>query len=293
MDLTCLRKGGKPAASTYLFVPANDPRKIEKALGCGSDAVILDLEDSVLEGQKEKAREDLAQMLESSPLPSDVEVWVRTNGFDTPFFEGDARRIPWSRVHGAVLPKAEQVESVHELVQAGARRVILLVESVRGFFALERLVSVPEVERVAIGTWDLLLDLGIVAVDDPDESEIIWQLRGQLVVESRRLGLKPPIDGIWSNYHDDEGLRDVSQRVMRMGFGGKLLVHPRQVPIVRTIFEPNPDAFAFAREVLAAYEEASRQGRGTVEVRGRAVDLPMVRRARLLLGRHGLQEITS
>ena len=272
-------------AVTYLFVPANDARKVEKALASGSDAVILDLEDSVPQSDKEAARQAVAGLLQSRPLPGGVEIWVRVNGPGTAHFREDVDGVPWDRVHGAVLPKAEEPEAIEALTLAGARRVLPLVESVQGLAGLARLAAVPGVERAAIGTWDLALDLGLVAVDDPDESELIWQLRGQMVVESRRLGLRAPVDGIYANFQDDEGLREVCRRAMRMGFGGKLLIHPRQIPVARAVFGPDPEALAFAREVVAAYEQAVREGRGAVQVRGRAVDRPMVERARALLAR--------
>ena len=272
---------------TYLFVPGNEERKVTKALACGADAVILDLEDSIPQADKASARQAVAQRLRSRPLPDGVQVWVRVNGPATDAFTPDVEAIPWERVHGAVVPKAEHPGPLEAVARAGARHVLPIVESVRGLVALEGLAGVAQVERVALGTWDLALDLGLVALDDPDESELIWQLRGRLAVESRRLGLGPPVDGIYASFHDDEGLRNACRRALRMGFGGKLLIHPRQVPIAREVFGPDPDALAEAREVLAAYARATAEGRGAIQVRGRAVDLPMVERARALLARFG------
>ncbi|HEY8485884.1 MAG TPA: CoA ester lyase [Limnochordales bacterium] len=273
-------------AVTYLFVPAVDGRKVQKALTCGADAVILDLEDSVPDSEKERARQAAAAVAQQG-LPDGVQVWVRVNGPAGPHFAEDLRHVPWAGFHGAVLPKAEDPAAVAALYRAGARRILPIVESVQGLSALPALARAAGVERVAVGTWDLALDLGLVSVEDPDASELIWQLRGQVVVESRRLGLAPPVDGIYAHFQDDEGLRAACERALRMGFAGKLLIHPRQVPIARQVFTPAEDALAFAREVVQAYEQAAREGRGAVQVRGRAVDLPMVERARALLSRWG------
>ena len=141
------------------------------------------------------------------------------------------------------------------------------------------------VARAAIGTWDLALDLGLVGVDDPDDSELIWQIRGDLVVRSRALGLQPPLDGIYAAVDDDDGLAAVCMRSFRLGYGGKLLIHPRQIPIARSVFEPENDAVQLANETIAAYEHAAATGRGAVRVRGRLVDRPMVERARALAAR--------
>lgn len=273
-------------ATTYLFVPGNSDHKVRKALSSGSDAVILDLEDSVPDDEKAAAREAVARAVRQlGPRPG-PQLWVRVNGAGSEEFERDVTAIPWDRAYGVVLPKAEEPDAVRLLAAAGARRVLLLVESVAGLSRLGQVVGAASaVERVAIGTWDLALDLGLLTLDDPDESDLIWQLRGEVVVESRRLGLRAPIDGVCANFHDDEGLRAVCLRALRMGFAGKLLVHPHQIPVARSVFAPDPQKLAFAREVVAAYEEAAREGRGAVQVRGQAVDRPMVERARALLAR--------
>lgn len=273
-------------AVTYLFAPANNERKLQKALGSGSDAVIVDLEDSVPDTEKEAARQQAARLLrEHGPLPG-PQLWVRVNGASSSQFSLDVEALPWDRAYGAVLPKAEDPDAVRLLSGRGVRRLLLLIESVAGLGRLPDLVAAaPAGLRLALGTWDLSVDLGLFAVDDPDESELIWQLRGHLVLESRRLGLAPPVDGIYARFDDDEGLQSVCRRALRMGFAGKLLIHPRQIPVARAVFGPDPEAVDFAREVVSAYEQAAREGRGAVQVRGRAVDRPMVERAKALLAR--------
>ncbi len=269
-------------AVSYLFVPVTDHHKVEKALASESDAVILDLEDGIPEESKGAARETIRQLTNSLSPQAHGEVWVRLNGADTSHFNPDVRAIDWTHVTGAVLPKAEENAAVR-LLEEVAPRILLTIESVVGLSRIPVMASSPKVERVAIGTWDLMLDLGLLRVDDPDDSELIWQLRGQLVVQSRLLGLKPPIDGIYARFDDDTGLRAVCQRALRMGFAGKLVIHPRQIAVVREVFRPDPETLEFAREVIQAYEEAVRKGLGVARVRGQAVDRPMVERARTLL----------
>lgn len=270
-------------AVTFLFVPAHDGQKVDKAFEAGSDAIILDLEDSVPDDQKAIARAAVRDR--STSTDAGTAIWVRVNGAGE-CFEEDLHSLDWSRLAGAVLPKAELPSAVAAVERAGALRILLLIESAVGLKALPALARESErVARVAIGTWDLALDLSLVGIDDPDDSELIWQIRGELVVLSRALGLQPPIDGIYAAIDDDDGLASECTRAFRLGYGGKLLIHPRQLPIARSVFEPNPDALRLANETIAAYEQAVVTGRGAVRVRGRLVDRPMVERARALAAR--------
>ena len=158
------------------------------------------------------------------------------------------------------------------------------IETVAGFSALPRLAGEDGVAGFAIGTLDLACDLNL-PVDDPDDAELIWQLRGTLAIDSRRLGLAPPIDGVYTRLDDDTGLRAVSERARRMGYGGKLLVHPRQIDIVRSAFTPRLTELQWAQEIVDAFERAAVDGRAAIQVRGRMVDQPVVTRARALLAR--------
>jgi len=271
---------------TYLFVPGTEDRKIAKAMQSDADAVILDLEDSIADDMKDTAREHLAAYLRSQPLTSVTpQVWVRVNSIDS-VFSADRNAIPWNNVYGAVLPKAERAESINALSDAGAKRILPIIETAGGFNALAALAKAGNVERFAIGTWDLAIDLGIVAVR-PDDSELIWQLRGNLVLASRQLGLPPPVDGVHAQFDDDEGLRLLSERVHRMGFTAKLLIHPRQVPIVNSVLRPDERILEHARAVVHIYEDAVRAGRGAIQLNGEMIDRPVAERARAILRRYG------
>lgn len=274
------------SATTYLFVPAHEERKVGKALASGSDAVILDLEDGVPDAMKGRARE-VADRTLRSPVRHGSEVWVRVNDSRSAEFARDVAALPWGHASGAVLPKAEEPAAVQVLAASGVSRMLLLIESVAGFDALPALATAGIVERLAIGTWDLALDLGLLTVDDPDESDLMWHLRCRIVIESRRLGLKPPLDGIYARIDDARGFAEACDRALRLGFGGKLLIHPNQVPAARAAFGTSAAAIKRARDVVAAYEDAVRDGRGAVQVGGCAVDRPMVERARALLARWG------
>jgi citrate lyase subunit beta/citryl-CoA lyase len=274
-----------PETVTYLFVPALEDRKVQNALASAAGAVIVDLEDAVPQPQKATARTWVASLL-SAPIPDgSPERWIRINS-SGPELALDVAAIDWSRAAGAVLPKAEDPAQIEVLVRAGVQRVLLLIESVRGMAALADLVHASDrVERLAIGTWDLALDLGLLAIDDPDDSELIWQLRGVLVFESRRLGLPPPVDGVCAALDDEARLRTMSLRAARLGFAGKLLVHPRQIAVAQSTFGGESRSLEAAREIVTAYDLATERGVGAIRVRGCLVDRVMVDRARALLER--------
>jgi citrate lyase subunit beta/citryl-CoA lyase len=272
-------------AIAYLFAPAHERRKVDKAAASGTDAIVLDLEDGVAMDQKGPARAALAEWLRGVRTTPDLEVWVRVNGSGDDF-AADLDQIDWTLATGAILSKAEHPAQISALERAGAKSIILLVESAVGLGALGSLVAASRrVERLALGTWDLSLDLGLVAVDDPDDTELMWQLRGDIVVDSRRLGLQPPIDGVHVKLEDDAGLRAACVRALRMGFAGKLLVHPRQIAIAQEVFGLDHRRVELARKIVDAYEQAGTTGRGVIRVNGRMVDRPMVEFARATIAR--------
>jgi citrate lyase subunit beta/citryl-CoA lyase len=269
---------------TYLFVPAHDGRKVARALSSESHAVILDLEDSVPDASKETARRSIPKWLDAPRTAEGPRVWVRVNA-DPAERDADVAAVDWKAVEGAVVPMAEDPDVLRLVEAAGAKRLIPQIETAAGFGALPQLADVASVVRFAIGTFDLALDLGLITVADPDDAELIWQLRGTLTVESRRLGVLPPIDGVYARLDDDEGLRAVCERALRMGYAGKMIVHPRQIAVVRSVFQPGVEELSLAREVVEAYDRARSAGHGALQVRGRMVDRPVARRARALLAR--------
>jgi citrate lyase subunit beta/citryl-CoA lyase len=261
-------------------VPAHDRRKVDRALASGTDAVILDLEDAVPEAEKGTARKCAAQYAHSRS--DGPELWIRVNVGDE--FEHDVAAIDWAAVTGAFVPKADSSTPIHTLIRAGARQIVPIIESASGLHSLESLAAAgPAVTRFAIGTYDLSLDLGLLSITDPDESELIWQLRGSLVVESRRLSLLSPIDGVSSLLDDADSLCQQVRRAHNMGFGAKLLIHPNQLAPVRKGLSADAEELHLAHRIVESYSEGLREGRGAVRLHGRMVDRPMFDRARALL----------
>ncbi len=270
--------------TTYLFVPAHDDRKTAKALASSTDAIILDLEDAVPDGMKATAREAAARTVRDA-AGAGPQLWVRINGAQTPYHEDDLRTIDWSRANGVLLAKAEDPAVVRGLGSHGVRGVVLIMESALGLERVHDLIAAsPAVSRLTLGQYDFALDLGL-PVDDPDDSDVMWHVRSRMVLASRADGLLPPVDAMYARIGDLAGLESRARRAHRMGFGAKLLIHPEQIAVVHRVFGIDPARLQDARELVAAYEAAERDGKGATTFRGELIDRVHVERARALLAR--------
>jgi citrate lyase subunit beta/citryl-CoA lyase len=263
----------------YLFVPADRPERFAKARASGADVVIVDLEDAVAPEGKARARDALAAALDASaPLV------VRINAAGTPWFEDDLELCRHPGVAAVMLPKAEGIDAVCTVVETTYHDVLPIIESARGLKEIHSIASVPGVIRLAFGSVDLALDLGIDCAPDGTEIELL-AFRSQLVLASRLAGLAAPVDGVSTAIDDLQRLQADTERSRRLGFGAKLCIHPKQLATVQAVFTPSPERLDWARRVCKAFETA---GGSAVAVDGQMVDLPVVRRARAVLRDAGL-----
>ncbi len=263
-------------ARSLLFVPGSRPDRFEKALAAGANAVIIDLEDAVAPADKERAREDV-----SAWLAPHRAVMVRINGADTAWFGDDLALCRRPGVAAVMLPKAERAEDIAALRGAGAATVLPLIESAAGMAALATIAAAPGVQRLVFGSIDFQVDLGM---RDALEDELLF-FRSQLVLTSRLAGLQAPVDGVSTAIDDADQLRDDVLRARRLGFGGKLCIHPRQVASVNRHFAPSAAERAWAQRVLDA---AAASGGAAIAVDGKMVDKPVILRAQAIRDdRHG------
>lgn len=257
---------------SFLFVPGNRPERFDKACAAGADAVILDLEDAVAAPGKDAAREAVRQWLRQGGR-----AWLRLNGSDTPWHGDDLALLDLPGVLGVLLPKAERAQELQALaarVRPGTP-LVPLVETGTGLWNARELAAVPGVQRLAFGSVDFQLDLGIQG--DADE---LLHARSRLVLASRVAGVQAPIDGVTVAIDDEATLRADVERARRLGFGGKLCIHPRQVPAVQAGFRPPAADLEWARKVI---EAAAAAGDDAVRLDGKLVDKPIIDRARALL----------
>jgi len=261
---------------SWLFVPGDRPDRFEKAAAAGADETILDLEDAVSPEDKPAARDRVVDWLSDGGSG-----WVRINGPGTQWHEDDLDALLRCRgLRGLVVPKAEESGAL-ALISARSRelQIVALVETARGMRNLDSICATAGVTRLAFGSIDLALDL-----DAQESDEVLLPARSDLVMASRAGGLAPPIDGVTVEFRDAEVVAGEAARSRARGFGGKLCIHPAQVPIVNRAFAPSPTELAWARRVMAA---AQTNRSGAFPVDGRMVDRPLLLRAQRLLARAG------
>ncbi len=264
------------AARTLLFVPGDRPDRFAKAAASGADLVVLDLEDAVSADAKAQARDAVVAWLSVSGRAA-----VRVNAFGTAHHSADVAAL--SAVEGlqaVVVPMADDGEVLTTVHAATSVPVVALVETALGLVRVQEVAAAEGVARLAFGHLDFAADIAA----DPDGQGMLLA-RSTLVVASRAAGLPGPVDGVTTGLDDaDEVARDAA-RSRRLGFTGKLCIHPRQVAPVAAAFAPTVEEVAWARRVLAV----ANQGKGAVRLDGQLVDAPVVSRARGILDWAGEQ----
>ena len=263
---------------SLLFVPADRPDRIVKALASGADAVIVDLEDAVAPADKDAARNALAAWLQEHV--AGPQIVVRVNGADSAWFAADLAVCAAPAVGAVMLPKAGQPGDVEAVRGAlPGKSMIALIETAEGFDRMREIARAPGVARLAFGSIDFQLDLGIAG-----DGDALLYYRSRFVLESRLAQLPPPVDGVTTSITDAELVARDAQAARRLGFGAKLCIHPRQVDAVNRSFTPSAAEIGWARRVL----DAARGANGAaVAVDGKMVDRPVLLRAEALLRQAG------
>ncbi|MHB9756057.1 HpcH/HpaI aldolase/citrate lyase family protein [Streptomyces sp. BYX5S] len=257
-------------AVTWLFVPATHPGRFAKAAASGADAVVVDFEDAVAADDKAAARERLRA---AWPRDADVPVTVRINGPGTAEYEDDLAVCRALAPAAVVLPKTESAAQVRHTAQASGTRVLPLIETARGLVHLDTITAEPDGVRLLFGSIDLALDLGV------SDDRALDSARADLVRWSAANGRPAPVDGVTTAVRDPDAVTRAAARGRAWGFGGKLCIHPAQLPHVRAAFAPTEEEVGWARRVLAAGHE------GAATVDGEMIDRPVVERARRILHR--------
>lgn len=259
-------RGMVSAIQTPLFVPANRPERFAKAAASGADAVILDLEDAVAEGDKTSARALLDARF------TDLPVIVRINAAGTPWINDDLAAIAGAGFAAVILPKAERADQVTATVSAlNGTPLIALIESAQGLANARAIAALDGVERLAFGSVDFCADLGCAHL-----REVLLPARSELVLASRLAGIAPPLDGVTVALDDPAVSHDDAAHARALGMSGKLCIHPRQIDPIRRAFAPSDTEVNWARRVMAA-------GDGAVSVDGQMVDAPVRIRAQAIL----------
>ena len=269
---------------SWLFVPADSEKKITKALESEADAIIFDLEDSVVPGMKPVARDLLRTLPKRSGGP---EWWVRINPLGSEFHKDDLDLLGIADIHGIVLPKCESGADVIELShRTGTIPVHAIVtETAASLFGLlsYRDPASP-LTAMSWGAEDLSAALGAASkYDANDDLSFTYKLARTLCLAGAVGAGVQPVDGVFADFRDEDGLLAEAEAAAREGFTGKLAIHPAQVPIINAAFTPSADDVAHAEEIVAAFE--AHPDVGVLSVGGKMVDRPHLVQARRVLDR--------
>ncbi len=278
---------------SMLFVPGNRPELLAKAVASGADAIIFDLEDAVPEASKRLARENLATL---EPLP--VPLYVRVNGGETDHLWEDVAAAGASGAAGIVLPKAEEPSllqriegalTILELSGRGSRggiEIVPLIESARGVMTTyEMCRSTPRVRSVLFGSGeegDLVADLGCQWTP---EGTGLLAARAAVLMAARAAGVQEPMEAVYMDFKNLDGLRTECELARRLGYVGKVAIHPQQVAVINDVFTPSAEEVAKHQRIVDTFEEAVAHGSASISVDGRMVDYAVARVSRSILAR--------
>ncbi|HYG29038.1 MAG TPA: CoA ester lyase [Allosphingosinicella sp.] len=271
---------------SLLFVPGDRPDRMEKALGAGADALILDLEDAVAPSAKPEARRAVHGFLDANPQAN---LWVRINPLDGAEADRDLDAVLSARPNGIVLPKAEGGASVAELARrltergnATAQILAIATETPAAIFQLGTYGGAKRLAGLTWGAEDLPAAIGAsTSRDEEGRFTPPYELARSLCLFGAAAAGVAPIETVYPAFRDLEGLAAYAARARRDGFTGMMAIHPAQVPAINGAFTPSEQEIAHARAVVAAFE--ANPEAGALSLDGRMIDRPHLVQAQRIL----------
>jgi citrate lyase subunit beta / citryl-CoA lyase len=283
-----------PLARSFLYVPANRDKFLEKAIALPSDAFIFDLEDSVPAAEKENAR---AGVRAYAPKIADNRVWVRVNGLDSEFAEADLDAVVGVEgLAGLFLPKIEtraevlrwdgMIAALEDAcgLLSGSVKLVLSIESALGVLnAYDMAVATPRAVSLTFGgaqDGDLNTDLGCTwSIDGPE----MLHARSHTLLAARAARFDTPLDGVFANVRDGAGFERDTALSRRLGYRGRKLIHPAQIEPCNRLYRPSEAELEYYARVLEAFDAAVKEGSASTTVDGRMIDVAMANAARRVL----------
>jgi citrate lyase subunit beta/citryl-CoA lyase len=275
---------------SFLFAPGNHPRRVEKALSLGADAVILDLEDACPIAEKVATR---IIVVAACQRPRKGLGYIRVNAATTEFGYGDIVAVVQKGVDGIILPKLESVDEIRAVdwvvanlerergLPVGALDVIPIIETAKGMANIRAITAArTRIKRIAFGAGDFTLDMGLAW--SRAETELL-PYRSECVLASRAAEIEAPLDTVWVDLKDPEGFIASTRHVKGLGFQGKMCIHPDQVPVANQILSPSAAEVEWSRKAVEAFEAAEKAGSASIQLEGKFIDYPIVHRARRVL----------
>jgi len=276
---------------SFIFVPGNRENMLERAKSFNADVIVVDLEDSVHPGGKEDARE-LAKKWVPTLHREGQRVVVRVNSLDTGLTRTELEALVSPELYGISLGKVESTWNMRDLdrmlsaiessagVEMGSIKVVAWAETASAMVdARDIAKSTPRVIALAFGAEDFTNDMGIERSDTGEEVQVP---RSLVPIAAKAAGVAS-LDSPFVLFQDPDALRADAMRARQMGYTGKHAIHPAQLDIINEVFSPAAEEVAYARRIIEAWDEAQANGRGSLALDGRMVDVPVVKRAQNLL----------
>jgi citrate lyase subunit beta/citryl-CoA lyase len=281
---------------SWMFVPGNRDRFVQKAKASAADAILLDLEDGVLPAEKEEARRAVAVAL-SEPWAGPAR-YVRVNALSTPWLTADLDAVIVPGIEGICLTKVATADDVVNVssqmeklergrgMKSGSVKILAAVESAKGLINAYAVASADaRVSGLMFGAEDYALDVGLGARREKEAAELIYA-RSCIVVAATAAQVLS-IDGVFPDLNNPEGLLDDVRQARRLGFTSKSTFNPRQINVINEEFSPTPDEIEYARKIAVGFREAEARGDASVAIGGQLVDRPIVLRALRILNAVG------
>ena len=284
---------------SFLFVPADGGKKLDKAMASGADAVIIDLEDSIAPEAKAAARKSAAAFLTEVGKSADrPHLLVRVNGIATGLIDEDLDVVAGARPDAIMLPKAEggasiihvdakltACEAIAGLPDGSIKILAIATETAPALFLAGTYAGASSrLEGLTWGAEDLSAELGAETNRDGDGRFLDpYRMARALCLAGAAAARVPAFDTVTPDFRNADLLRREAEEARRDGFQGKIAIHPAQVPIINEVFTPTPAAVAQARAIVAAFD--ANPGKGAVAIEGVMYDRPHLARASRVLAR--------
>ena len=266
-----------------LYMPGINQKAMDKALNLDCDAVVLDLEDAVEVSKKEDSRQLVIRQIENNDYGPRVVV-VRVNDLGTKWGEQDVAAVAKLPIQAILVPKVSEIRDISRVVdllnRLGSELPIwIMVETPLAIININELARQPRVTALVMGTSDLVVDL---CAEHLEERQNISYALQRSIIAARAFG-KKILDGVHLDFRDLDSLRNVCRLGKSMGFDGKTLIHPDQIPVANDAFSPSEAELDKAKRVIDAWRSAQTRGSGVVEVDGTLVESLHVEEAKRLI----------
>ena len=275
-----------------LYMPGDNWKMIIKSVTLGVDSICMDMEDGTAINKKAEARATIAKALQELDFGASEKL-ARINSVGSGWEKDDIEAVLPHHPDGIVIPKVEsfeQVEWASKIIEdaelkngwkVNSIRILIGVETAKGILNLKEIAAHPRLDAIIFGGEDFAASIG--AVRTTDAVELLYA-RQAVIVACAAYDLQP-IDIVTIDYKDLEALKVESEFGARLGFSGKQVIHPNQVPVVQEAFTPSAEAITYARRIVETFEASQKEGKGAYSLDGKMIDMPLLKNAQKVLAR--------